>query len=93
MRHVLSAMPVHILMAIAINPTILKKIMWIIRDFLWHGRRDARLGSCLVGWPRVCRPIEFDGLGVRDLHLTGISLRCRWLWLKATDPSWPWHHL
>ena len=92
-RHVLSAMPVHILMAIVINPSILKKIMRIIRDFLWHGRRDARSGSCLVSWPRVCRPIEFGGLGVRDLYLTGISLRCRWLWLKATDPARPWHQL
>ncbi|XP_073357774.1 uncharacterized protein [Aegilops tauschii subsp. strangulata] len=93
MRHVLSAMPVHILMAIAICPKILKKIMRIIRDFFWHGRRDASSGCCLVNWQRVCRPVEIGGLGVRDLHLTGISLHCRWLWLKATDPSRPWHHL
>ena len=31
MRHVLSVMPVHILLAMAINPAILKKIIHIIR--------------------------------------------------------------
>lgn len=36
-RHVLTAMPTHILMAIAISPTTLKKITRIIRDFLWQG--------------------------------------------------------
>lgn len=65
----------------------LKKLTRIIRDFHWHGRKDAKSGSCLVSWQRICRPLEYD------LHLTGISLRARWLWLQATDPSRPWHHL
>lgn len=47
-RHVLSAMPVHILLATALSPPILKLVTHIIRDFLWHGRREARAGSCLV---------------------------------------------
>lgn len=92
-RHVLTVMPVHILLAMSINPTILKKVTQVIRDFLWHGRKDAKAGCCPVSWLRVCRPIEFGGLGVRDLHRTGISLRTRWLWLQATDTSRPWHGL
>nr|XP_040249685.1 uncharacterized protein LOC120967149 [Aegilops tauschii subsp. strangulata] len=92
-RHVLSVMPVHILFAMAINPTILKRVHGIIRDFLWHGRKDANSSCCLVNWRRVCLPLEYGGLGVRDLHLTGISLRARWLWFQATDPDRPWHHL
>ena len=48
-RQVLSAMPVHLLLAVAISPPpILKKANHILRDFLWHRRMDARGGSCLV---------------------------------------------
>ncbi|XP_073363327.1 uncharacterized protein [Aegilops tauschii subsp. strangulata] len=72
---VLMAMPMHILLAMLLSPPILKKANRIIRDFLWHGRRDARAGSCLVSWAIVCHPIELGGLGIRDLHRTGISLR------------------
>lgn len=92
-RQVLCAMPVHILLAMALSPPILKKANRIIRDFLWHGRKDARAGCCLVSWARVCRPLELGGLGIRDLHRVGISLRVRWLWLHAADDSRPWSHL
>ncbi|XP_073367942.1 uncharacterized protein [Aegilops tauschii subsp. strangulata] len=78
-RHVLSAMHVHILLAMAINPPILKKIIRIIRDLLWHGRKDAKASACLVSWARICRPLALGGLGIRDLHRTGIALCTRWL--------------
>lgn len=92
-RHVLSAMPVHILLAMALSPPILKLVTRIIRDLIWHGRREARAGNFLVGWAKICRPLELGGLGVRDLQRTGTALRVRWLWLRATDLSRPWHHL
>lgn len=38
----------------------LKKLTRIIRDFHWHGRKDAKSGSCLVSWQRICRPLEYD---------------------------------
>ena len=86
-------MPVHILLAMAINPSILKKITTVVRDFLWHGRKEARAGCCLVSWPKISRPLKLGGLAVHDLHRTGIALRARWLWLQATDPDRPWIHL
>lgn len=58
-RHVLSAMPIHLLMAMVICQPVLKRINRIIREFLWHGRRDANGGHCLVNWQRVCRPLEY----------------------------------
>lgn len=88
-RHVLTAMPVHILLAMAMNPKILKKITMIVRDFRWHGCKDARARCCPISWPKICRPLELGGLAIRDLHRTGIALRARWLWLQATDPTRP----
>ena len=81
-RHVLSAMPVHPLLAMALSPSILKLVNRLIRDFLWHGRKEALSGNCLVNWQKVCRPLELGSLGVRDLQRTGISLQARWLWLR-----------
>ena len=43
-RHVLCAMPIHILVAIAVNKSILARVNRIIRGFLWVGRKDARGG-------------------------------------------------
>lgn len=42
-RHVLTTMPVHILLPMVINPTILKKITTMVRDFLWQGCQDRLL--------------------------------------------------
>ena len=92
-RHVLSAIPTHFLMAIAFNSTAIKKVNRIIRGFLWAGSDKANGGQCLVNWQRVCRPISLGGLGIRDIQRTGISLRVRWLWLQRTDATRPWSHL
>lgn len=92
-RHVLCAMPSHILMAMAICPPILRQINRIIREFLWHGRRDTHAGHGPVNWQRVCRPLELGGLGVRDLQRSGVALSARWLWLQRTDTTRPWAHL
>ncbi|XP_073357925.1 uncharacterized protein [Aegilops tauschii subsp. strangulata] len=89
-RHVLSAMPMHILMAFALNKNILAQVNRIIHGFCWAGRKDAHGGQCMVNWARVCHPLSLEGLGVSDLHHAGIALRMRWLWLQRTDPRWPW---
>ena len=92
-RHVLTAMPVHIMLAMALCPTILKLANRIIRDFLWHSCKDARSGSYPINRKKVCWPRQLGGLGIRDLQRTGIALRTRWLWLQATDSTRPWSHL
>ncbi|KAE8783038.1 hypothetical protein D1007_43520 [Hordeum vulgare] len=43
--HVLIAMRVHLLLTMTICPTILKQATRIIRDFLWHGRKEAKAGN------------------------------------------------
>lgn len=86
-------MPTHLHMAMVICQPVLKRVNRIIRDFLWHGRCDSNGGHCLVNWQCVCRPLEYDGLGILDLRRFGIALRTRWLWLQHTDSSRPWTHL
>ncbi|KAE8781208.1 hypothetical protein D1007_45565 [Hordeum vulgare] len=86
-------MPGHLLATIIINAHTLKLVNRVIRDFLWHGRKDSAAEKCAVNWRRVCMPLELGGLGVRDLRRTGISLRTRWLWPQRTDRLRPWSHL
>lgn len=47
----------------------------------------------MVAWPAVCRPTDMGGLGIPDLHLIGIALQCRWLWLRHTDETRVWADL
>ena len=86
-------MPTHIMIAMAVNPPILKRINRLIRNFLWYGRKDASGVHCKVNWRRVCRPISLGGLGIPDLQRAGISLRARWLWQQRSAASRPWQHL
>lgn len=92
-RHVLSAMPTHLMMAMALSAPILKQVNRIIRGFLWHGRRDASAGHCLINWQKVCRPLALGGLGIPDMRRFGVALRTRWCWLQRTDATRPWSHL
>jgi hypothetical protein len=47
----------------------------IMHAFLWTGTDMFQNGKHL------------SGLGVLDLHLLGVALHARWLWLHRTDPS------
>jgi hypothetical protein len=50
-------------------------------------------GQFLVAWPSVCRPTQFGGLGIPDLHIAVYALRLRWLWFQRTDNNRPWRGL
>ncbi|GJN27961.1 hypothetical protein PR202_gb16030 [Eleusine coracana subsp. coracana] len=67
----------------------LKAIDKIRRQYMWHGRKEAKGGHCLVAWGKVCRPLELGGLGISSLKELGWALRMRWLWLERTEPDRP----
>ena len=92
-KSVLNAIPIHQLLALAPPKKTLKQLEKIQRGFLWAGRADAHGGHCHVNWRKVCRPLEYGGLGIRDLERTGLSLRLRWLWLTRTDTNRAWQGL
>jgi hypothetical protein len=88
----LSAIPVHIMLAISLPPWVIQCIDKRRRAFLWKGSDSDTIsgGHCLLAWPRVCRPAILSGLGLPDLTLQGYALRMRWLWFQRTDASRPW---
>ncbi|KAL6626269.1 hypothetical protein ACP70R_029995 [Stipagrostis hirtigluma subsp. patula] len=92
-RFVLSAMPIHVLIAINIPKWFIKAVDKIRRAFLWRGREQANGGCCLVAWNKVQRPLDLGGLGIPNLEIMGWALQIRWLWLRKTDTNRPWIHL
>jgi hypothetical protein len=88
-RHVLSAIPVYILMAMSVPKWVIKSIDKIRRGFLWKGRKKVNGGSCLVPWEIVTRPLKYGGLGVSNLQYKSWALQVKWLWLQKTDSSRP----
>jgi mannosylglycoprotein endo-beta-mannosidase len=83
-------MIVHAMMSLDVPPKALETFTKICRAFLWKGRREVNGSHCLVAWEKVTFPKCFGGLGIPNLHLLNLALRCRWAWLQWTDPTRAW---
>jgi hypothetical protein len=77
-------------MSLDIPPKVIEALLKICRAFLWKGRREISGGHCLVAWDKVASPKLLGGLGIPNLRLLNLALRCRWAWLQKVDPSKAW---
>lgn len=89
-RFVLTAIPIHLLIALDLPRWFIKAIDKWNRKFLWYGHKELNGGNCPVSWLRVMRPLQLGGLGVLDLETMAWALQMRWAWLSKTDPERPW---
>jgi hypothetical protein len=71
-------MLVHALISLDVPPKTLEAFTNICHAFLWKGRREINGGHCLVAWDEVTAPKSIGGLGLPNLHLLNLALRCRW---------------
>lgn len=83
----LSAIPVHLSIAVCLLPWAIQRIDKLCRAFIWSRTDSVGAGKCRVAKEMVCRPKDLSGLGIIDL------LRLRWDWLRKYDPSWTWVNL
>lgn len=90
MQSVLSAIPIHTMLAMELPPKTISALIKICRGFLWCGKAEAGGGACMVAWERVCRPKWAGGLGILDIKWMNVALQARWLWLQRTDRYMPW---
>jgi hypothetical protein len=74
----LSAMIVHALISLDVPPKMLEAFTKVCRAFLWKGWREVHGGHCLVVWEEVTTLKCFGGLGIPNLRLLNLALRCRW---------------
>ena len=80
----LSAIPVHMSIALCLSAWALDQIDKRRWAFIWCGDLVASGGACKVAWLTVCRPRNLGGLGVVDLRRAGIASRARWEWKRRT---------
>jgi hypothetical protein len=73
-KSALSAMPLHISIAVKLSPNTLRGIDKIRQDFIWCGTSSAFGGWCKVAWPNVTRTIELGRLRMPDLTTLGHAL-------------------
>jgi hypothetical protein len=89
----LSAIPVHMAIALCLSSWVIESIDKLRRAFIWCGAASVSGGRCKVAWEIVYRPRDLGGLGVADLRWTGVALRVRWPWLRRTDQQRTWQVL
>jgi hypothetical protein len=59
----LSAIPVHISIAVKVSPWIYRDIDKLHQGFIWMGSGSAPSGKCLMGWAKVAQPTKLGELG------------------------------
>ena len=69
-KPMLSAMPVHSMLALDMPARSLKDMIKTCRGFLWKG-------SNLRAWDKVCMTKDLSGLGIRNLRLLNIALHAK----------------
>jgi hypothetical protein len=92
-KSVISAKMVHQCLVAEAPVWLLEEAAKWMRAFLWAGKNNVNGGQCVVAWDKVCKPLAFGGLGIKDPRLQGLALRSRWEWLRRTDSSRPWYGL
>ena len=87
---VLSAIPIHAMLALDIPQKIIKAMNKICRCFVWCAKDQANGGQCMVAWEIVCSPKWAGGLDIPNLRWRNIAVHARWPWLQRVDSSRPW---
>ncbi|CAI9115392.1 OLC1v1016291C1 [Oldenlandia corymbosa var. corymbosa] len=77
LRHVLAAMPIHVLSAISPPPmSVLKEMEKRCQRFLWHGSNDEKRRHWR-SWDRLALPISENGLGLHKVEKVDMeALQC-----------------
>lgn len=80
LNSVLSSLPMHYMMVLALPEWVLAKIDKIRRRFLWRGASEEGKGYHLVNWQTVCQPKAVGGIGILDLKIFNQALLLKWMW-------------
>jgi len=57
---------------------------------MWKGQKQVNGGSCLVGWDKVQRPLDYGGLGILNLEFMGGPSKSDGCGSKRQIPNRPW---
>ena len=88
LKSALSSLPTYFLSLFTIPTHVANKIERLQRNFLWGESKTH-----LVGWDKVCTPLENGGLGVRKLTTPNKALLGKWLWQFRVEEIRLWRRV
>ncbi|XP_071914052.1 uncharacterized protein [Coffea arabica] len=87
-KHVLSAIPVHLLSAAVCPDSIFRRIEQICARFLW-GTSGEGPKLQWISWSQLCLPVDEGGVGFRKLRDVYSAFSCKLWWnLRAGSSLW-----
>ena len=82
-RHVLQAMPIHMLASMSLPKAVLTNLERIFDKFVW-GNSPENPRKVWRSWERLAYPVQENGLGVRQLKDILDVFPCK-LWWKIVN--------
>ena len=91
-KSTLSSLPSYCLSLFPLPKSVACRIEKLQRDFLWGGIGDEHKYH-LVNWHQVCTPLQYGGLGIRNLSTFNKALLGKWLWRYGADHEALWRRV
>jgi len=78
-QSILTSIPIYFLSFFRVPRRVVKKLVCILRSFLWGGGDDQHK-IVWVKWGTVCLPKDKGGLGIKDITKFNLALLAKWKW-------------
>lgn len=91
-KSTLSNLPIYFVSLFPILVDVANCLEQLQRNFIWNGMEDD-LKIHLVNLSMVCSPIQFGGLGIRNLRCFNEFLLGKWLWRFGTGGETFWRRV
>ena len=85
-KHVLQALPIHLLSAVIPPKTIIRQIQMLIADFFWGWKNDRKKYH-RSSWKNLSYPYEEGGIGMRNLQDVCKSFQFKHWWSFRTKQT------
>ncbi|KAL3682360.1 hypothetical protein R1sor_000382 [Riccia sorocarpa] len=90
LKHVLRAVPIHLLACLNLQAATLKAIEGVCRTFLWGTNKDGNKKIPMIAWEEIQRPKSEGGLNFTALINTSAALRLKQATKILTRPGEEW---
>lgn len=88
-KSVLTSLPLYHMATVSLPTGVIKVITGHIRRFFW-GKWDEERYMAYVAWSKITIPMEFGGLGIKDLGAMNDALVMKFLWKFASGSDAQW---